>query len=157
VTRFVRHPARRGLAAALVAVAALPVIAPAARAWEFTPGLPCQLTHEQDGIAIELTYDPGVPRYSITVTHPDRLTAAPAFELRFDGPLPIAIGTERHTLDTSGRRVSVTDSGFGNVLNGLQFNTTATAILGGQSVSVSLDGAAEPVAAFRACKVEAGA
>jgi hypothetical protein len=140
-----------------VVVASMMLIPHHLQAWEFTPGLPCLLTHEENGVAFVLTYDPGTPLYTITVTHPDRWTEAPAFAMRFDGQMPIAIGTDRHEIDASGRSVSVTDSGFGNVLNGLQFNTTATATLGAQSVSVSLNGAEEQVAAFRACKVEAGA
>jgi hypothetical protein len=127
-----------------------------ASAWEFTPGLPCLLIHAEDGVSVELTYDPRGPRYSITVMHPDGWSDAPSFAMRFEGPMPIAIGTDRHELDPAGRSVSVMDNGFGNVLNGLQFNATATATLGTQSVTVSLDGAAAPVAAFRACEVEAG-
>ncbi len=140
-----------------VLAAILMLIPHHAQAWEFTPGLPCLLTHEEKGVAFALTYDPGLPLYVITITHPERWTDAPAFAMRFDGQMPIAIGTDRHEIDASGRSVTVRDSGFGNVLNGLQFNTTATASLGSQSVSVSLEGAAEPVAAFRACEVEAGA
>lgn len=128
-----------------------------AQAWEFTPGLPCRLHHTEGDIDVTLTFDPTQPLYSVTVTQPQPWPEADVFAMRFDGPAPLAIGTDRHQLDPTGRSVTVTDTGFGNVLNGLQFNDAATATLGDRSVSVSLEGAAEPVAAFRACEVEAGA
>jgi hypothetical protein len=45
----------------------------------------------------------------------------------------------------------VSDRGFGNVLNGLAGNRTATGFSGAASVTVSLEGAAAEVAAFEAC------
>lgn len=83
--------------------------------------------------------------------------AADVFVMRFDGSAPLGIGTDRHQLDPTGRGVTVTDTGFGNVRNGLQFNDAAIATLGDRSVAISLAGAAAPVAAFRAWEVEAGA
>lgn len=124
-------------------------------AWEFTPGLPCRLSHETKDARIELTYDPTQPRYSLTITRPAPWPDVPGFAMRFDGSLLIAIGTDRHVLSEDGTALSVTDSGFGNVLDGLQYNSTATAQAGAAEVSFSLAGAAEPVAAFRACE-EAG-
>lgn len=44
----------------------------------------------------------------------------------------------------------MTDRGFGNVLDGLEFNETATALLGDQAVVLSLEGAAPAVQSFRA-------
>jgi hypothetical protein len=47
--------------------------------------------------------------------------------------------------------VTVKDSGFGNVLDGLEFNNTATAILGNEAVTFGLENAGPAVRAFRAC------
>ena len=63
----------------------------------------------------------------------------------------MAISTDRHVLSDDGRTVTVRDTGFGNVLNGLEFNGAATAILADAAVTFPLDGIAEPMAAFRAC------
>lgn len=126
-----------------------------AQAWEFTPGLPCRLTHDTGSAQVELTYDPTGPLYSITVTVSEPWPDAPAFGMRFDGPQGRAIGTDRHVLSEGGRALTVMDRGFGNVLDGLQFNHTAWAMSGDRQVSFALDGAAEPVAAFRACEGDA--
>ncbi|WP_299872937.1 hypothetical protein [uncultured Sulfitobacter sp.] len=127
-------------------------LATQATAWEFTPGMPCVLTHQSGDVAVTLTYDPVTPLYSISLKQTEGFPAAPTFGLRFDGDLPIAIGTDRHQFTDDRRRVTVEDSGFGNVLNGLQFNKLMTAFVGAQVISVPLNGAAEPVAAFRACE-----
>jgi hypothetical protein len=76
---------------------------------------------------------------------------SPAFGIRFEGARTLAIGTDRHRLSDDGRTLTVTDTGFGNVLDGLEFNATATATAGGVSVALDLTGAADPVRAFRAC------
>ncbi len=123
-----------------------------AQAWEFTPGLPCRLSHETSQARVELTYDPTQPLYTITVTLPTPWPDAPVFGMRFDGPQGRAIGTSRHVLSNGDTSLTVTDRGFGNVLDGLQYNHTATAITGDIKVAFPLDGAAEPVAAFRACE-----
>ncbi|MEQ9259950.1 MAG: hypothetical protein RIG84_12730 [Roseovarius sp.] len=127
------------------------LIAPAAQAWEFTPGLPCRLNHETSEARVELTYDPTRPLYTITITRPEPWPDAPAFGMRFEGARSLSIGTDRHVLSEGGRALTVTDTGFGNVLDGLQFNRTAVAVAGDAVVTLPLDGAAEPVAAFRAC------
>ncbi|WP_298919414.1 hypothetical protein [uncultured Roseobacter sp.] len=126
-------------------------------AWEFTPGLPCLLTHTEPGVFLELTFDPSKPLYTITIKTPDPWPDADVFGLRFSGPAELAIATDQHELGHDNRSVTVADTGFGNVLNGLQFNRIATATLGDRAVSVSLQGAAEPVAAFRQCEISAGA
>ena len=123
-----------------------------ALAWDFTPGTPCLLTHDTPQAHVELTYDPTGPLYSITVTLPEPWPEAPSFGMRFDGPQGRVIGTDQHQLSNDGRSLTVTDRGFGNVLDGLQFNHTATAQSGDISVTFPLDGASEPVAAFRACE-----
>lgn len=137
--------------AALFCLLAAPV-----HAWEFTPGLPCLLNHSTDQAEIELTYDPTGPLYSVTIRQDAPLTPGSIFSMQFDGPSGLTISTDRHTMSGDGRAVTVVDTGFGNVLNGLQFNDTATALLGNQVIPFPLAGAAEPVAAFRLCKPEPG-
>lgn len=132
-------------------------LATPASAWDFTPGLPCLLTHDQGTVSAELTYDPTAPLYSITITRSTPWPDAPVFAMRFDGPAGLTISTDRQTLSADRRALTVTDRGFGNVLNGLQFNQTATALLGDQAVSFDLSDAADAVAAFRDCKPTAGA
>jgi len=132
------------------------IIATPASAWEFTPGLPCLLTHEESGVAVRLTHDPTRPLFSITVSRAIPWPEADLFAIRFDGASGLTITTNRHQLDETGKSLTVTDHGFGNVLDGLSRNDTATALIGGQSVQVSLTGAAGPVQAFEACAAEAG-
>lgn len=125
--------------------------APAA-AWEFTPSPICTISNDTGEIAVTVTYDPAVALYEIRLTlNSAPWAAAPVFAIRFEGPMGLIISTDRHQLLDGGRTLSVTDTGFGNVLNGLGQNRTAVAELGGQSVSVPLDGAAAPVEDFRAC------
>lgn len=139
------------------ALFALALILPAqvSQAWEFTPGLPCLLTHEFGSVSVELTYDPTAPLYTISVTQAAPFTPAPIFSIRFVGKAPLTISTDRHRFSNDGRTLTVQDRGFGNVLNGLQFNEVAAAMLGAQVIPIPLDGAAGPVAAFRDCTVEA--
>ncbi len=129
----------------------------AAEAWEFTAGLPCRLTHETEDVAVELTYDPTQPLYTIALTRRDGWVNAPLFAMQFEGGNALAISTDRHVLDEGGTRLTVTDRGFGNVLNGLQFNQRARVVLGNTSIDIPLAGAAEPVDRFRRCEVSAGA
>ena len=133
-------------------VLALLLLAAPARAWEFSPDPICTLTHDTGAAAVRVTHDPRIPEYAITLTlaegaWPD----GPIFAIRFDGARGLTISTTRHVLGQGGAALTVTDRGFGNVLDGLQFNDTATALLGDRAVPVPLDGAAGPVAAFRAC------
>jgi hypothetical protein len=139
-----RTALKSGFFFAFVHLAALP-----AHAWDFTPTPLCTLTHTEPEAAIKLTYDHATAVYTIAVTLPQGWPDAPAFSMRFDGPRPGIISTTRHR--TEGTTLTVSDSGFGNVLDGLQFNTTATAFTSTAAVTVSLDGAAEPVERFRAC------
>ena len=127
-------------------------LATAAPAWEFTPGLPCRLSHDTPQARMELTYDPTGPLYTITITRSAPWPDAAAFGMRFDGPRGRSIGTDRHRLSADGRSLTVVDTGFGNVLDGLQYNHTATALSGDTALSFPLEGAAGPVAAFRACE-----
>ncbi|MEM9496658.1 MAG: hypothetical protein AAGA28_01960 [Pseudomonadota bacterium] len=135
----------------MIALAALACVPTAAAAWDFTPGLPCRLVHQTADAKIGLTYDPVLPVYTVTVTRSAPWPNAGYFGMRFDGPQGRRIGTDRHRLSANGRALSVADVGFGNVLDGLQYNRSVTATSGGAAVTFSLDGAAGPVAEFRAC------
>ncbi len=137
-------------------LAALTLLPLQAQAWTFTPGLICRLSHETPSARIELTYDPAKPLYSVTISRDAALPPAAVFSMRFIGPAGRVIATDRHSFSQDGAAVTATDSGFGNVLDGLQFNTRAEAVLGDTVMAFPLDGAAEPVAAFRACEAAAG-
>jgi len=121
-------------------------------AWEFSATQICTLTHATEETSIRVTYDPRVPEYAIALTRtaaawPD----APVFTLRFDGPRSLTISTTRYRLSNGGTTLTVTDTGFGNVLDGLEFNDTATALIGAAQVAVPLSDAATAVRAFRTC------
>jgi hypothetical protein len=120
-------------------------------AWEVTTDGPvCVLTHAEADLAIRLTYDPGPPLYTITLTRAERdWPDAPVFALSFAGPQPNLITTDRHVTD--GTSLSVSDRGFGNVLDGLQFNDTATALIGDTEIAIPLENAAAAIATFRGC------
>lgn len=131
---------------------ALLICASPSFAWEagVEAGL-CTLSHEAEGVAVRLTHDPSVPLYTITLTGTEPWPVASDFAIRFDGARPLTIRTDRHVLSADRRSLSVADRGFGNVLDGLQFNDTAEGISGETSLAVSLQAAATAVAAFRAC------
>lgn len=122
-----------------------------ALAWEAKSGRLCELTYDGADVSVRVTYDPAIPEYSIAVTSQSRWPNDPIFAMRFDGPQGNTITTNRQVISPDGTTVTVTDSGFGNVLNGLEFNQTATALLGDRAVAVPLDDAAPAVRAFRAC------
>ena len=115
-------------------------------AWTFTPQPICTLAND-GSLQVTVTYDGAL--YAIHITRPGGWPDAPVFSLRFapNGP---TISTTRHSV--TGDRLTVTDKGFGNVLDGLQFNGTATAMLGETNQPIDLQGAADPVAAFRNCR-----
>ena len=133
----------------MIRVAALLLLAAPAHAWEFAPTPVCTLTHSEGASEVAVTYDHGAQLYAFEVTSADGWPAAPAFSIRFDGARPNVISTTRHSTDAN--TLTVTDSGFGNVLDGLEFNSTATAFTQTAAVTVSLEGAAAPVQQFRAC------
>ncbi|WP_299152297.1 hypothetical protein [uncultured Tateyamaria sp.] len=120
-----------------------------AHAWTFTPSPICTLDHIEPGVEVKLTYDHATKTYAITLTSDQGWPQAPAFSMAFTGPRPNTISTPRH--QTQGNTLTVTDSGFGNVLDGLQHNETATAFTATAAVTVSLKDAAEPVQRFRDC------
>lgn len=120
--------------------------------WEFSPSPVCTLSFESDDARVSVTHDPRLSLpYSIAITLPDAWPAGIDFTIRFDGPQALTIGTNRHVPSDGGRTLTVSDVGFGNVLNGLEFNRTATAMAGGRAVALPLDGAAPEVEKFRAC------
>jgi hypothetical protein len=128
------------------------LLASPASAWEFTPTPVCTLTHATADASVTVTYDPRRPEpYAIRIDRTAPWPKAPVFSIDYAGPRALVISTTRHQLSDGGTAVTVTDEGFGNVLDGLEFNTTATAILGDARVPFPLDGAAGPVQDFRAC------
>lgn len=129
-----------------VLVVALTLATAPAGAWRFDPLPICTLSDEGSPTSVTVTFDGNL--YAIHLTHPDGWPDAPRFAIRFapNGP---QIATDRHRVE--GRTLTVTDTGFGNVLNGLQSNGTATALIGGLARDIDLSGAASAVAAFRQC------
>ncbi|MDA5558235.1 hypothetical protein [Shimia sp. MMG029] len=133
-------------------ISVLASLATPAFAWQATSGKTCTLTHETTDTHIYLTYDPTKPLYTLAITRkPDPWHPTPWFAMRFLGPNKITITTPEHALSDNGQTLNVADSGFGNVLDGLQFNDTALAFTEAQTVGVSLIGAAPEVQKFRDC------
>jgi hypothetical protein len=134
------------------ALIAFLLFAAPAQAWDFFPTPVCTIAEDTPSLSIRVTYDPSQPQpYAIALTSPDAWPATETFSLRFDGPAAMTIGTDRHQLSTDGRTLIVTDTGFGNVLDGLAFNVTATALAGATEMPFDLTGARPAVEAFRAC------
>lgn len=136
------------------AVITLLLLAAPAQAWDFTPIPVCTIAEDTPDLSIRVTYDPTQAQpYAIALTRPEPWPATETFGLRFDGPAAMSIGTGRHQLSNEGRTLTVTDTGFGNVLDGLALNRTATALAGDMALPVDLTGARPAVDAFRACGV----
>ncbi|MEL7131808.1 MAG: hypothetical protein AAGK77_05295 [Pseudomonadota bacterium] len=125
------------------------LLAAPANAWEFSATPICTLTHEEAAADVAVTYDHATGLYAIAITSATGWPSAPAFSIRFDGAQPNTISTARH--QSNNQTLTVTDTGFGNVLDGLEFNTTATAFTQTAAVTLSLAGAAPEVQKFRAC------
>lgn len=125
----------------------LAALATPGAAWEFSPSPICTLRSTSGDTETEVTYDGAL--YRIRLTHADGWPDSPIFSIRF-APTGPFISTDRHIVD--GSTLEVSDTGFGNVLNGLQFNQSASALLDGLSREIDLTGAADPVAEFRDCK-----
>ena len=133
---------------------ALACLALPAHAWEFTATPVCTLSHATPEASVTVTWDPRrAEPYAIAVTRAAPWTGAPVFAMRFDGPRGNTIMTDRHATGDGGRTITVTDRGFANVLDGLQYNRMATALAGSAALAVTLEGAAPEVEAFRACTV----
>lgn len=120
-----------------------------AAAWEARFTDVCEIYHAGPEGDVVVRFDPATALYSMTITRPAPWPPAPVFAIRF-GDTGLTISTTRHTLSESGA-LSVSDTGFGNVLLGLETAATATAFTETSSASFNLDGAAEAVADFRAC------
>ena len=128
------------------------LVASPAQAWEFTPVPVCTLSHATAEASMTVTWDPRQPEpYAIRIARAEPWPDDPVFSIDYAGPRPLSISTSRHRLSEGGTELTVTDRGFGNVLDGIEFNATATATVGGVTAPFPLDGAAEPVRAFRAC------
>jgi hypothetical protein len=132
---------------------ALSLLATPAFAWEYSSSPVCTLTHNTEKASLTLTYDSRADGpYAIEITRNDQAwPTAPMFMMRFDGLRPSVITTDRHELDPSGKSLTVTDRGFGNVLDGLEFNFIATAKSGETMLIFPLTEAAPSVRRFRAC------
>lgn len=124
-----------------------------AQAWQFSPTPICTLTHEEADAGVQITYDPGrAEAYQIELVRRDQAWPdGDVFGIEFSGGRENTIVTNRHLRSDDGRRLSVSDQGFGNLLDGIVLNNIATARIANTSVAWSLVGAAAPVAAFRAC------
>lgn len=123
-----------------------------AAAWEFVPSPVCTLSHEANEAQVTVTYDPRQAQpWTIALTVTGGWPGATSFGIAFDGPRALSIGTDRQVLGDGGRTLSVSDTAFGNVLDGLQFNSTATAVSGERVVVLPLDGVAPEVEKLRAC------
>lgn len=123
-----------------------------ALAWEATQGSICTLSHDTKEAQIFLTHDPSKPLYTLTITlKTHSWTPSPWFAMRFNGPTPIEIATARHVLSDDRTALTTSDTGFGNVLDGLEFNNTAMAFTQNQALRFPLDGAAPEVRKFREC------
>jgi hypothetical protein len=134
-----------------IALAFILLTTPAA-AWEFSALPICTLSDSSDVGEITVTYDAQITEYTITVTIPDGTWPdASTFAMAFAGDRPISIQTDRYALGSDGRSLTVKDRGFGNVLNGLEFNSRAYAVLGETTVGFSLNGIGPAISAFRAC------
>jgi len=132
-------------------LSALLAAAPAT-AWEFTATPVCTLSHDAGGSAWEVTYDPGPGLYAIAITLSEGVwPEAAVFSIGFEGGRSLIISTDRHVLSEGGGTLTVTDRGFGNVLDGLEFNAAARAFTGDGEAIAELEGAAPEVQAFRAC------
>lgn len=126
-----------------------------ATAWEFTASPICTLTDTSAAGEMTVTYDPAITEYTITVTLPQGIwPEAETFGMAFANDRPISIQTDRFTVSPDGRSLTVKDRGFGNVLNGLEFNTRAYAILGDLTVGFALDGIDPAIFAFRNCPAD---
>lgn len=127
-----------------------------AAAWEFSPDPICTLSHQTDDVAFVITHDVANRTYTLEMTLLNSMwDPSPTFGITYSGSLPINIGTTQHRITNDSKTLSVSDSGFGNVLDGLEFNHTATATTQTQSLSLRTRGIEKPLKAFRACPGDA--
>lgn len=103
-------------------------------------------------MSVTVTYDPTIREYAIHLSREEGWPDASVFSIRFEGARGLTISTDRHGIDPKDpRTLTVRDTGFGNVLDGLKFNNRAVAVLGDLEVPVSLERAGPAVDEFRAC------
>ncbi len=123
-----------------------------AAAWEFSSDPICTLTHQTDMAEIAITYDARLPEYALFITlRSGQWPGVETFAMTFVGPRAGQIGTSNQTLSADQATLTVRDRGFGNVLDGLEFNANAIATSGDLSISMSLHDAPPAVRAFRDC------
>jgi len=126
-----------------------------AAAWQFSPSPICTLTETNADGTLTITYDASLPEYTITITLPEATWPdAPDFAMAFAGDRPIGIQTDRHRLSDDRRSLTVTDTGFGNVLNGLEFNLRAYATSGDTTVGFTLTDIGPAIRDFRNCPAD---
>ena len=134
----------------LLALTAVP-----AHAWEFTADPICTISHQTETAHVSVTYDPSqaLP-YSIAVRLIDGTwPQLSPYAIRFDGPNGFMITTDRHQLSDDKSTVIASDTGFGNVLDGLEKNMIAAPQLGNTAVAIPLGDAPVAVRKFRDCTV----
>ncbi|MEL7115222.1 MAG: excinuclease ABC subunit B [Pseudomonadota bacterium] len=131
----------------------LSVLATPAFAWDFTPRPVCTIWHEARAGEMKVTYDPSADQpYAIAVTLADGAwPATTPYTITFQGMRSFTIATDRHQVIEGGATVLAEDTGFDNVLNGLEFGLFARPALGRTALEFPLAGAAEAVAKFRDC------
>lgn len=124
-----------------------------ASAWEFTSSPTCTLRHSTAKADLEITFSARASAlYFVEITQNESIwRPGPIFTMGFDGPRRSMISTDRHTLGAEGKSLRVTDSGIGNLLDGIEFNFVALARSGDTALTFSLTGAASAVRRFRAC------
>ena len=130
------------------------------QAWEaYTEGPVCVLAHDTETHRTQVTHDPRRAKpYEIDLILDGAMwKPADVFSIHFEGPARLTISTTRHTLSRDQSTITAADTGFGNVLDGLEFNHTANAFLGDQALLINLTGAAPEVRRFRDCTERVGA
>lgn len=130
---------------------ALTFLTTPAFAWDFTAGAVCTLSDSTDTAEIILTFDPALPRYTLSVTADTAWPTGGTFVMAFANTRPAMIQTDRYVLSDDGMTLSVADSGFGNVLNGLEFGGQIRAAVGDQGVDLTSGGIAAQMEAFKNC------
>ena len=91
-----------------------------ALAWTFTPNPICTVNFENEEIDLELTYSHETEIYAIKLTKTDAPWAdSDKFSMRFEGVRPNLISTQNHEFSADMRSITASDTGFGNVLDGL--------------------------------------
>lgn len=134
--------------ATCLALGALP-----AQAWQFSPTPVCTIWHATEVAEMVVSYDPtsSTPyRISVTLAEGTWPQTSP-YAIQFDGPRGFMISTDRHRFSDDGSAVIAEDTGFGNVLRGLEANRVAVPLLSDRATPIPLAGAAEAVARFRNC------